>query len=195
MRIKKYLFWGYTQKSVDEAIKWMKEKIHILEDLVIERDLEIDRLRNQLKRAKAEEELIKEAILDARTLSKKMLEEARNEANSLMSTVETDMVDNFNRIEQKISHIKGLREHYFVSEKKMQEELRAILNQYLDVIDKNSVEWSEQNTLLESELRRTEEAVGNFQNIIQFSRQKRLDLFDKEASELGNVYEEKLHSN
>ncbi|HEL2051524.1 TPA: DivIVA domain-containing protein [Streptococcus suis] len=195
MRFKKYLFWGYTQKSVDEVFKWMKEKIHILEELVIERDLEIDRLRNQLKRAKAEEVLIKEAIIDARALSKKLIEEARNEADSLMSTVETDMADNFNRIEQKISHIKGLREHYFVSEKKMQEELRATLNRYLDAIDKNSVEWSEQNTLLESELQRTEEAVGNFQNIIQFSRQKRLDLFDKEVSGLENIYEKNLHSN
>lgn len=72
-------FFGYTKQSVNAAIEALEMEARQLKAEVKEQDEQILQLTEAINNTKAEEELIREAIIDAKQLSHRLVNEAKTE--------------------------------------------------------------------------------------------------------------------
>lgn len=59
MALKRYLFWGYTRNSVEEVLSNYESQIQDMEYDLQNQATTIEQLKEELRRAKSEEELIR----------------------------------------------------------------------------------------------------------------------------------------
>lgn len=100
----------YGKRPATEVREALKKDVHQLRQETAGQAQRIAELEKELSQVKAEEDLIRETILDAKHLSKHLLAEARRKASELVATAEKDMTERYDRICLEISELKAERE-------------------------------------------------------------------------------------
>lgn len=130
MRTLRYSLWGYNTREVGESISDLEEEIRQLRDQNASQVRELDDLRNQLRKSKAEEELIREAIVDAKHLSKRLVREAKEKATELLFEAEKDITEQFEDFDKSLKTLNSLREHLVNQKANLEQELKDTLERY-----------------------------------------------------------------
>lgn len=176
MALKRYLFWGYTRNSVEEVLSNYESQIQDMEYDLQNQATTIEQLKEELRRAKSEEELIREAIVDAKALSRQIIQEAQQKADSLMSYVEESIGDQLNQVKTNLHYLKDHKQAILSQEEIVREEMRRTLDLYLQLIEKSSQKLSEQSRVFDTGVETIEHGVLKVQNILDFESIKNKSL-------------------
>lgn len=128
-QLKRSLF-GYKKDSVQQLLKQLEEEIVELKFAKEKQEATVTQLTGSLQKYKAEVELIEEAAVEVKGLSRNIVREAKEKAAEVLAVTEKDINERFvafNASMSTLSHLKGEMETYKTN---LEQELLALLERY-----------------------------------------------------------------
>lgn len=142
MRDIKRSFLGYNAHNVDEMIQSLKSELRYLQRENERQAQQIEDLTQELRKAKAEQELIGDAVIDAKHLSKRLVREAKEQATEMLFVAELDIKEQFAQFEQSMSTLKAMRDNIVQQKELLKNEIEEMIMRYrsalLDVVEKDT---------------------------------------------------------
>lgn len=123
-------FFGYTKQSVNAAIEALEMEARQLKAEVKEQDEQILQLTEAINNTKAEEELIREAIIDAKQLSHRSVNEAKLKCKELVTDAEKSMQTQFEEFKGSLIELEASRQDLALKKETLYQELEATLHRY-----------------------------------------------------------------
>ena len=105
--IRKSLF-GYHKKEVEDLVEKLEKDKELLKQELTGKSEAIEQLNAQLYKYRSQEELISESIIDAKQLSKQLVEEAKQQATEMIDAANKTISDEFERFNQTMDTLNGL---------------------------------------------------------------------------------------
>lgn len=130
---KRSLF-GYNVRQVEEAFRTLTAELNQLKTAKEQQSKEIEDLTAQLRKVKAEEELIRDAIIDAKHLSKRLVREAKEQATEMLFEAERDISQQFVQFEQNMTSLKDMHQRIVTQKHALKQELEATIERYRDMV-------------------------------------------------------------
>lgn len=128
-QLKRSLF-GYKKDSVQQLLKQLEEEIVELKFAKEKQEATVTQLTGSLQKYKAEVELIEEAAVEVKGLSRNIVREAKEKAAEVLAVTEKDINERFvafNASMSTLSYLKGEMETYKTN---LEQELLALLERY-----------------------------------------------------------------
>lgn len=162
--IKRSLF-GYNKKEVDGLILNLERENNRLKQELLGKNEAIEQLNAQLYKYQSKEGLISEAIIDAKKLSKQLLDEAKQQATEMIDTANKSISDEFERFNQTMDTLNEMKNKVVAQKVELSKELQELLLRY-----KNAFETSETEdfTRIKEDL---EEGIAQSERIFESSKQ------------------------
>ena len=162
--IKRSLF-GYNKKEVDGLILNLERENNRLKQELLGKHEAIEQLNAQLYKYQSQEELISEAIIDAKKLSKQLLDEAKQQATEMIDTANKSISDEFERFNQTMDTLNEMKNKVVAQKAELSKELQELLLRY-----KNAFETSETEdfTRIKEHL---EEEIAQSEKVFESSKQ------------------------
>ena len=162
--IKKSLF-GYNKKEVDDLILSLERENNRLKQELLGKNEAIEQLNAQLYKYQSQEELISEAIIDAKKLSKQLLDEAKQQATEMIDTANKSISDEFERFNRTMKTLNEMKNKVVAQKAELSKELQELLLRY-----KNAFETSETEdfTRIKEHL---EEEIAQSEKVFESSKQ------------------------
>ena len=164
--IRRSLF-GYKKREVDDLISRLEgEKAHLKQELEGKAQM-IEQLNAQLHKFRSQEELVREAIIDAKQLSKRLVEEAKQEATELLCDANKTISDEFARFNQSMETLNGIKNRVVAQKEELSKELQETLRRYKEAFENSEMEdFVRIKEELEADITRSEEVVENSKQVI-----------------------------
>ena len=137
--IRKSLF-GYDKKEVEAFVKSLEKENEKLKKELVEKTETTDQLRAQVQKFRSKEELISEAIIDAKLLSKKLVDEAKQQATDMINAVNQTIADEFERFNQTMRALNKLKEKVVAQKTELSKELQELLLRYKNAFENSETE-------------------------------------------------------
>ena len=164
--IKKSLF-GYNKKEVDDLILSLERENNRLKQELLGKTESIEQLNAQLYKYQSQEELISEAIIDAKKLSKQLLDEAKQQATEMIDTANKSISDEFERFNRTMKTLNELKNKVIAQKTELSKELQEVLLRYKSAFENSETEdFVRIKEHLEDELTHSEELFENSKQII-----------------------------
>ena len=164
--IRRSLF-GYKKKEVDDLISRLEgEKAHLKQELEGKSEM-IEQLNAQLHKFRSQEELVREAIIDAKQLSKRLVEEAKQEATELLCDANKTISDEFARFNQSMETLNGIKNRVVAQKEELSKELQETLRRYKEAFENSETEdFVRIKEELDADITRSEEVVEKSKQVI-----------------------------
>lgn len=169
MKELRHSLFGYNTREVNDSIKALKEDLRYLKGENEKYVRQIEELTLQLRKSKAEEELIRDAIVDAKHLSKRLVREAKEQATEILFEAERDINDQFVQFEQSMSSLKVLRDTIVRQKQELKKELVATIDRYRNVVeevDQTSYQFDHIEEVIEENFQEAEEVATASKQVI-----------------------------
>ena len=164
--IKKSLF-GYNKKEVDDLILRLERENNRLKQELLGKNEAIEQLNAQLYKYQSQEELISEAIIDAKKLSKQLLDEAKQQATEMIDTANKSISDEFERFNRTMKTLNELKNKVIAQKTELSKELQEVLSRYESAFKNSETEdFVRIKEHLEDDLTHSEELFENSKQII-----------------------------
>ena len=164
--IKKSLF-GYNKKEVDDLILSLERENNRLKQELLGKNEAIEQLNAQLYKYQSQEELISEAIIDAKKLSKQLLDEAKQQATEMIDTANKSISDEFDRFNRTMKTLNELKNKVIAQKTELSKELQEVLSRYESAFKNSETEdFVRIKEHLEDDLTHSEELFENSKQII-----------------------------
>lgn len=164
--IKRSLF-GYNKKEVDGLILNLERENNRLKQELLGKNEAIEQLNAQLYKYQSQEELISEAIIDAKKLSKQLLDEAKQQATEMIDTANKSISDEFERFNRTMKTLNELKNKVIAQKTELSKELQEVLSRYKSAFKNSETEdFVRIKEHLEDELTHSEELFENSKQII-----------------------------
>lgn len=164
--IKKSLF-GYNKKEVDDLILSLERENNRLKQELLGKNESIEQLNAQLYKYQSQEELISEAIIDAKKLSKQLLDEAKQQATEMIDTANKSISDEFERFNRTMKTLNELKNKVIAQKTELSKELQEVLSRYESAFKNSETEdFVRIKEHLEDDLTHSEELFENSKQII-----------------------------
>lgn len=164
--IKRSLF-GYNKKEVDDLILSLERENNRLKQELLGKTESIEQLNAQLYKYQSQEELISEAIIDAKKLSKQLLDEAKQQATEMIDTANKSISDEFERFNRTMKTLNELKNKVIAQKTELSKELQEVLLRYKSAFENSETEdFVRIKEHLEDELTHSEELFENSKQII-----------------------------
>ena len=164
--IRKSLF-GYHKKDVEDLVEKLEQENKILKQELTGKLETIEQLNAQLYKYRSQEELISESIIDAKQLSKQLVEEAKQQATEMIDAANKTISDEFERFNQTMDTLNEMKNKVVAQKTELSKELQELLLRY-----KNAFEISETEDFtrikehLEEEITHSEKVFENSKQVI-----------------------------
>ncbi|HEM2816033.1 TPA: DivIVA domain-containing protein [Streptococcus suis] len=164
--MRKSLF-GYHSRDVDQQVEMLEKEVRELRRQCLEQEGLISDLKEQLRRAKMEEDLIKEAIVDAKHLSKRLVQEAKEQATEIIYDAEKQITDQFDQFDRTMTTLNGLKDKVLAQKDDLTKELNETLDRYKRVInEEDSQNFQLIDEAMEDTIQQSEEIVKASKQVI-----------------------------
>lgn len=164
--IKRSLF-GYNKKEVDGLILNLERENNRLKQELLGKNEAIEQLNAQLYKYQSQEELISEAIIDAKKLSKQLLDEAKQQATEMIDTANKSISDEFERFNRTMKTLNELKNKVIAQKTELSKELQEVLSRYKSAFKNSETEdFVRIKEHLEDDLTHSEELFENSKQII-----------------------------
>ena len=164
--IKRSLF-GYNKKEVDGLILSLERENNRLKQELLGKNEAIEQLNAQLYKYQSQEELISEAIIDAKKLSKQLLDEAKQQATEMIDTANKSISDEFERFNRTMKTLNELKNKVIAQKTELSKELQEVLLRYKSAFKNSETEdFVRIKEHLEDDLTHSEELFENSKQII-----------------------------
>ena len=164
--IKRSLF-GYNKKEVDGLILNLERENNRLKQELLGKNEAIEQLNAQLYKYQSQEELISEAIIDAKKLSKHLLDEAKQQATEMIDTANKSISDEFERFNRTMKTLNELKNKVIAQKTELSKELQEVLLRYKSAFKNSETEdFVRIKEHLEDDLTHSEELFENSKQII-----------------------------
>lgn len=164
--IKRSLF-GYNKKEVDGLILNLERENNRLKQELLGKNEAIEQLNAQLYKYQSQEELISEAIIDAKKLSKQLLDEAKQQATEMIDTANKSISDEFERFNRTMKTLNELKNKVIAQKTELSKELQEVLLRYKNAFENSETEdFVRIKEHLEQELTHSEELFENSKQVI-----------------------------
>lgn len=164
--IKRSLF-GYNKKEVDDLILSLERENNRLKQELLGKTESIEQLNAQLYKYHSQEELISEAIIDAKKLSKQLLDEAKQQATEMIDTANKSISDEFERFNRTMKTLNELKNKVIAQKTELSKELQEVLLRYKSAFENSETEdFVRIKEHLEDELTHSEKLFENSKQII-----------------------------
>ena len=137
--IRRSLF-GYDKKEVEAFVKSLEKENEKLKKELVEKTETTDQLRAQVQKFRSKEELISEAIIDAKLLSKQLVDEAKQQATDMINAVNQTIADEFERFNQTMRALNKLKEKVVAQKTELSKELQELLLRYKNAFENSETE-------------------------------------------------------
>lgn len=170
MAFKRTLF-GYSKPEVNKRLRELDARITALEmDLKREQE-KVAEFRNRVARTEEKEEFINQALVDAKSLSKRIIEEAQMKADTITMEIENDARSRLTEFEVSMQQLSGIEAKIISQEHQLREELKAVLTRYADMIDNmDTTQFHALQTSLDEQFDLVEEKVQKSKTMIVFPK-------------------------
>ena len=164
--IRKSLF-GYHKKEVEDLVRKLEKDKELLKQELTGKLETIEQLNAQLYKYRSQEELISESIIDAKQLSKQLVEEAKQQATEMIDAANKTISDEFERFNQTMDTLNEMKNKVVAQKTELSKELQELLLRY-----KNAFEISETEDFtrikehLEEEITHSEKVFENSKQVI-----------------------------
>ena len=164
--IKRSLF-GYNKKEVDGLILSLERENNRLKQELLGKTESIEQLNAQLYKYHSQEELISEAIIDAKKLSKQLLDEAKQQATEMLCDANKTISDEFARFNQSMETLNGIKNRVVAQKEELSKELQETLRRYKEAFENSEMEdFVRIKEELEADITRSEEVLENSKQVI-----------------------------
>lgn len=164
--IKRSLF-GYNKKEVDDLILSLERENNRLKQELLGKTESIEQLNAQLYKYHSQEELISEAIIDAKKLSKQLLDEAKQQATEMMDAANKTISDELERFNQTMKTLNELKEKVVAQKTELSKELQEVLLRYKNAFENSETEdFIRIQEHLEEEITHSEKVFENSKQVI-----------------------------
>ena len=164
--IKRSLF-GYNKKEVDGLILNLERENNRLKQELLGKNEAIEQLNAQLYKYQSQEELISEAIIDAKKRSKQLLDEAKQQATEMIDTANKSISDEFERFNRTMKTLNELKNKVIAQKTELSKELQEVLLRYKSAFKNSETEdFVRIKEHLEDDLTHSEELFENSKQII-----------------------------
>ena len=137
--IRRSLF-GYDKKEVEAFVKSLEKENEKLKKELVEKTETTDQLRAQVQKFRSKEELISEAIIDAKFLSKQLVDEAKQQATDMINAVNQTIADEFERFNQTMRTLNESKEKVVAQKTELSKELQELLLRYKNAFENSETE-------------------------------------------------------
>ncbi|HEL1662462.1 TPA: DivIVA domain-containing protein [Streptococcus suis] len=164
--MKKSLF-GYHPREVEKKLGILEKEIYELRDKNSEQGQVIAELKEKLIKAEFEEDIIKEAIIDAKHLSKRLIREAKEQAAEMLQDAEKKIEDQFAQFETTMATLNDMKNKVIAQKNELTKELNDIVYRYRKVLQQDEPEsFEEIATNINEVIQETEKIVGATKKVI-----------------------------
>ena len=165
-KIRKGLF-GYNEKEVEALIRSLeREKEQLKQELVGKAEV-IEQLNAQLYKYRSQEELISEAIIDAKQFSKQLVEEAKQKATEMIDAANKTISEEFERFNKTMETLNEIKNKVVAQKVELSKELQEILLRYKNAFENSETEdFIRIQEHLEEEITHSEELFESSKKII-----------------------------
>ena len=164
--IRKSLF-GYHKKEVEDLVKKLEKEKDLLKQELTGKTEAIEQLNAQLYKYRSQEESISEAIIDAKQLSKQLVEEAKQQATEMMDAANKTISDELERFNQTMKTLNELKEKIVAQKTELSKELQEVLLRYKNAFENSETEdFARIKEHLEEEITHSEKTFENTKQVI-----------------------------
>lgn len=170
MAFRRTLF-GYSKPEVNQHLRDLNARIATLEaDLKREQE-KVAEFKARVAKSEEKEEFINQALVDAKSLSKRIIEEAQMKADTITMEIENDARNRLTEFEVSMQQLSGIEAKIISQEHQLREELKAVLTRYADMIDNmDTKQFHSLQTSLDEQFDLVEEKVKNSKTMIVFPK-------------------------
>ena len=162
--IRRSLF-GYDKKEVEDLVKKLEQENKLLKQELTGKSEAIEQLNAQLYKYRSQEELISESIIDAKQLSKQLVEEAKQQATEMIDAANKTISDEFERFNQTMDTLNEMKNKVVAQKTELSKELQELLLRY-----KNAFETSETEDFTRIK-EHFEEEISQSEKVFESSKQ------------------------
>ena len=164
--IRRSLF-GYDKKEVEAFVKSLEKENEKLKKELVEKNETTDQLRAQVQKFRSKEELISESIIDAKLLSKQLVDEAKQQATDMINAANQTIADEFERFNQTMRTLNELKEKVVAQKTELSKELQELLLRYKNAFENSETEdFTRIKEHLEEEFTHSEEFFEHSKQVI-----------------------------
>lgn len=164
--MRKTLF-GYRPREVEEKLALLDKEVCELRNKNAAQEQTIAEMKDKLKQAEKDEEVIKETIIDAKHLSKRLVREAKEQAADMLQDAEKQIQEQFAQFAITMATLTDLKNKVIAQKNELTKELNDTLYRYTTVLkqdESNSFDAIVDD--MESSIQETEKIVENTKKII-----------------------------
>lgn len=164
--IRRSLF-GYDKKEVEAFVKSLEKENEKLKKELVEKNETTDQLRAQVQKFRSKEELISESIIDAKLLSKQLVDEAKQQATDMINAANQTIADEFERFNQTMRTLNELKEKVVAQKTELSKELQELLLRYKNAFENSETEdFTRIKEHLEEEIAQSEKVFESSKQVI-----------------------------
>ena len=164
--IRKSLF-GYHKKEVEALVKKFEKDNELLKQELTGKSEAIEQLSAQLYKYRSQEELISESIIDAKKLSKQIVEEAKQQATEMIDAANKTISDEFERFNQTMKTLNESKDRVVAQKTELSKELQELLLRYKNAFENSETEdFARIKGHLEEEITHSEEVFESSKQVI-----------------------------
>lgn len=165
-KIRKGLF-GYNEKEVEALIRSLEREKEQLKQELVGKNEAIEQLNAQLYKYRSHEELISEAIIDAKQFSKQLVEEAKQKATEMIDAANKTISEEFERFNKTMDTLNEIKNKVVAQKVELSKELQEILLRYKNAFENSETEdFIRIQEHLEEEIIHSEELFESSKKII-----------------------------
>ena len=164
--IRKSLF-GYHKKEVEDLLKKLEKEKELLKQELTGKSEAIEQLNAQLYKYRSQEELISESIIDAKQLSKQLVEEAKQQATEMIDAANKTISDEFERFNQTMDTLNEMKNKVVAQKAELSKELQELLLRYKNAFETSETEdFTRIKEHLEEEITQSEKVFESSKQVI-----------------------------
>lgn len=140
-------WFGYSRRSVEQAVAALKQEASQLRQVMEKKEEQITALQDELSQMKVTENLIPEAIIDAKQMAQRLLTEAHLKAAGMVEEAERTMKEQYERLRVEAEEIEASRLTLEGHKLALKTDLEALIASYREkilVVETQSQEDMEQ---------------------------------------------------
>lgn len=164
--IRRSLF-GYHKKEVEDLVKKLEQENKLLKQELTGKSEAIEQLNAQLYKYRSQEELISESIIDAKQLSKQLVEEAKQQATEMIDAANKTISDEFERFNQTMDTLNEMKNKVVAQKAELSKELQELLLRYKNAFETSETEdFTRIKEHLEEEITQSEKVFESSKQVI-----------------------------
>ena len=164
--IRKSLF-GYHKKEVEDLVRKLEKEKELLKQELTGKSETIEQLNAQLYKYRSKEELISEAIIDAKQFSKQLVEEAKQQATEMIDAANKTISEEFERFNKTMDTLNEIKNKVVTQKVELSKELQELLLRYKNAFENSETEdFIRIQEHLEEELTHSEKVFENSKQVI-----------------------------